>query len=419
MPKVIFKLDKPNNNKTVIMMVSRYSSRKFILSTGISIAPRNWNNEKQQAKVTGTALEQQEAMTINKRLAKCNLSFLTAYDYFISNNIIPTVTQLKERYFDQMGGKTTNEKNTNLLAYISNLIDETGNTETTKAYIKVRNLLKKTPKSMQLEFQDLNIKKLRSITDNWTYLTSEETGNLYTRSYLNKIASTLGSILKKAKLEGYPVPTDYEKGQWKPTKPNNEFMGNDCVLNKKEIEIMENAELNPRFDKIRDLFLIGYYTGQRFSDFIRLTKENIVHYSDGEYLQFVQKKTNKKVPVPFTKKLKCIFEKYDGFPPKISSQKFNDAIKELCEHLGFNTLIVKYRVEGNSEKPKEVKVPKYKLVSSHTCRRSFCTNHALDRVPSHIIMRISGHKDIRTLSQYVRFNVENPTSGEILRHYFE
>lgn len=50
--------------------------------------------------------------------------------------------------------------------------------------------------------------------------------------------------------------------------------------------------------------------------------------------------------------------------------------------------------KGNSD-IEEVK-PKYKWVTSDSCRRSFCTNKFLAGTPVELIMKISGHRSLRT-----------------------
>jgi integrase len=418
MSKVIFKLDKPNNPKTVIMLVFRYKGKKFVASTGVSIDPKIWNPGKEQAKVAGTAIEQQEAITINKKLAKCEMAFLSAFDYYVSNNIMPTTIQLKDKYIEQIAGGSGPVRSLKVINYIDDLIKDTSSEVSKKAYIKVRNLLKRSPRGAQLEFQDLNLKTLSSIVNAWYSFVSEDTGTQYSRSYLNKNATTLVTVLNKATFEGYNVPADYKSSSWRPIKPHNDYMGNDCILEKEEIEILEKAELEPRLDRIRDLFLLGYYTGQRYSDFIRINKDNIISGRNGDLLQIIQQKTNVKVIIPYSDRIKKIFDKHEGYPPTISSQKFNKALQELCKHLGFDSPIITYRVEGKSDRPIAKKIPKYQLISSHTCRRTFCTHQILDGVPPHMVMKISGHKDLRTLSQYIRFNAENPDSEALLRKYF-
>jgi len=46
--------------------------------------------------------------------------------------------------------------------------------------------------------------------------------------------------------------------------------------------------------------------------------------------------------------------------------------------------------------------PKYAWVTSHTCRRSFCTNEFLDGTPITLVMAISGHKTEKAFRKYIK-----------------
>ncbi|WP_153800677.1 tyrosine-type recombinase/integrase, partial [Foetidibacter luteolus] len=50
--------------------------------------------------------------------------------------------------------------------------------------------------------------------------------------------------------------------------------------------------------------------------------------------------------------------------------------------------------------------PKYEWITSHTCRRSFCTNEFLAGTPVDLIMKISGHKSLRDFYRYIRVTPE-------------
>jgi integrase len=50
--------------------------------------------------------------------------------------------------------------------------------------------------------------------------------------------------------------------------------------------------------------------------------------------------------------------------------------------------------------------PKYEWITSHTCRRSFCTNELLAGTPVELIMKISGHKSLRDFYKYIRIPQE-------------
>lgn len=45
---------------------------------------------------------------------------------------------------------------------------------------------------------------------------------------------------------------------------------------------------------------------------------------------------------------------------------------------------------------------KYQWITSHTCRRSFCTNEFLAGTPVELIMKISGHKGLKDFYKYVK-----------------
>lgn len=50
--------------------------------------------------------------------------------------------------------------------------------------------------------------------------------------------------------------------------------------------------------------------------------------------------------------------------------------------------------------------PKHGWITSHTCRRSFCTNEFLAGTPVELIMKISGHKSVMDCYKYIRITPE-------------
>ena len=63
--------------------------------------------------------------------------------------------------------------------------------------------------------------------------------------------------------------------------------------------------------------------------------------------------------------------------------------------------------------------PKYAWITSHTCRRSFCTNEFLAGTPVDLIMKISGHKSLRDFYRYIRISQEEAGQKIGARHNFE
>ena len=59
--------------------------------------------------------------------------------------------------------------------------------------------------------------------------------------------------------------------------------------------------------------------------------------------------------------------------------------------------------------------PKYQLITSHTCRRSFCTNELLVGTPVALIMKISGHKSLKDFTSVLKLRLSK--RGKELKSY--
>ena len=174
-------------------------------------------------------------------------------------------------------------------------------------------------------------------------------------------------------------------------------------LNEQELNKLNKLDLSEdkRLDRIRDLFLIGCWTGCRFSDFSTITHDQI---RDG-YLYVKQEKTGARVVIPLHPVVKSILNKYEGeLPPAPSNQKFNDYIKEVCELAGIDESVQKGITRGGRYTAEEL--PKSKLVSSHTARRSFATNLYKNGFPTISIMKITGHASEKAFLKYIKVTPE-------------
>lgn len=154
----------------------------------------------------------------------------------------------------------------------------------------------------------------------------------------------------------------------------------------------------PTLDRVRDLFLIGCYTGLRFSDFSTLDPQNI----EGNFIKIKQIKTGSRVTIPVMSKLRPVLNKYPDSLPTISNQKFNDYIKFVAELAGLTETRKVTDTKGNTEN--ENIYPLYELVTSHCCRRSYATNMFKAGVPPMLIMSATGHKTETSFLKYIRAN---------------
>lgn len=154
-------------------------------------------------------------------------------------------------------------------------------------------------------------------------------------------------------------------------------------------------------DKVRDLYLIGAYTGLRFSDFSQLEVKSV----EGNFIKLKQQKTGSRVVIPIMSKLKPVLAKYSIELPTISNQKFNDYIKHVAELAGLTQLQTMTNTKGN--KVNSFKAPLNTLISSHSCRRSYATNMFKAGVPPMLIMSATGHKTESSFLKYIRATSED------------
>ena len=151
-------------------------------------------------------------------------------------------------------------------------------------------------------------------------------------------------------------------------------------------------------DKVRDLFLVGCFTGLRFSDFSTLEPSSI----ESNFIKLKQVKTGGRVTIPIINSLRPILNKYKDALPTISNQKFNDYIKHVAYLAGLTENRKMKNTKGNLTN--ESTSPLYCLITSHCCRRSYATNMFKAGVPPMLIMSATGHKTETSFLKYIRAN---------------
>lgn len=165
-------------------------------------------------------------------------------------------------------------------------------------------------------------------------------------------------------------------------------------------------------EKVRDLALVGFYTGLRFSDFSTLSFKNI----DEGFIHVKQIKTGGRVSIPIMAKLRPVLLKYPDALPTLSNQRFNSWLKPLAKLAGLTELVEIKNTKGNVESKN--KYPLYALLSSHVCRRSFCTNMFKAGIPLMLIASASGHRTEKNLLSYIRATSDEKSkifSDELLK----
>jgi integrase len=165
------------------------------------------------------------------------------------------------------------------------------------------------------------------------------------------------------------------------------------------LQLLEISEFDdPIHEKVRDVFVMGCFTGMRFSDYSTIDTSAIRN----NRLEFVQKKTGGKVTIPIHPVVNTILKKYDNSLPLVpKNNEFNRIIKIVGEKL--HSLHVPFTKQITYKRElTEVVLMKYSFLQTHTARRSFCSNEYLKGTDPLIIMAISGHKSHKSFMRYIK-----------------
>lgn len=380
-------LKEPNKNKDTLIFLKYFVSKEnknFVYSTKLKINPENWSKENRLPKPKRGG-DSYKLRRITDQLIKFNDKLHEAIENHGSDL---TIGHLKEHFSTKK----------NKLIYIEDFwkafikereeMQEVG----VKMLIKYRAMLNKS-----LHFQKLTNKKykLNDLNDNFyadfiTFMRKEFQLNDNT---LHRYMSIFKTLLTWCSKKGYKVLDDYNNIKV------SKFETNDVHLTEDELKLLELADLYGSEERARDLFLIGAYTGQRFSDYSMFEKADV---RQGAIVKKA-KKTKITAFIPLHKKLKVLLDKYNWKLPKISSQKFNVRIQDICRKLEINDPIKKVSFMGNNKS--EVIFPKWKIIGSHTARRTYITLMSERGMPDHQLMQIAGIKDVKTLKKYKKFNL--------------
>lgn len=303
--------------------------------------------------------------------------------------------------------RVTETKQSDLLIdAIQNIIDEAPTRKNGKgglglsksrvnSYTSLKNILTEYQKKKSFKVKDVDIKFGK---DFLKYLLNTKR---YQKSYALKKIADLKTVCNDASF--YGIETSPQLKKIESTKAKNEKI---LFLNHKELKQIEDAPLlSDAHKNARKWLLLGCNIGQRGGDLLQLDESNFVTRNNLEVIELKQQKTNKNVTIPVLEKTKEILK--NGLPYKISIQKFNKYIKEVCKLAEINELIEDSKVtvtvkgKGNKEKRKVKGLyHKWELMASHVCRRSFCTN-LYGILPTPLIMSVSAHSSEVLLLNYI------------------
>lgn len=374
-------------NESTIMMTYLFKGQKFRYSTELKISPSSWRNQRVKPNTSGYA-------EINGILDHLSNSLKEIEREALFNKQELTLDQIKNKFLIKIGGVKI--KRDFFLVY-DHFIDQSKTTKaanTIKAYEGTKRKLVKFTKAKGIEitFKSVNQIFYESFVD---YLINE----------LGFLNNSVGKHIKTLKVFlRYAVDHDFTNEVYN-FKKFKVFSEDSDIIYLTEDELMtvfKLEDLSDRLKNVRDCFCFACFTGLRFSDIEKLSRSNI----KSDFLEIKTEKTKDFIKVPLNNYAKEILSLYKDnlslrpLPTGISNQKTNEYLKEIGEVAELNELITLEKYKGS--KKVIISKPKYKLLSTHTARRTFVTLSLEKGIRAEVVMAMTGHKSYRTFKKYIK-----------------
>lgn len=372
------------------------------INTHLKINPENWNQRSQSIKQKASfenklnlqkrlneILKKSESIILDCQLNNTPISkelFYPAIDekYIIKNTDTVLIESMKRKRESYMNVPGRDYQNT--IKNYQNTINRLILFE--PKYLK--QLYKNTNPEHRLHFTDIDLKF------HTAYLKYCDTDLGLSKNTIGKDIKNIRAVCIEGKTNGHTTnPQCLSKKFYAPSE-KSVF----TVLSIDELKLINEFKGANYLENARDWLIIGCWTGCRIKDLVNLSPQNIILEPNKSFIRLTQSKTKETVNIPIHPDVVDIYNKLGGFPRKISDVNFNIYIKELCKQVGINQIVYGTKRDSLTNRKVTGYFPKYELIRSHTCRRSFATNH-YGKIPTVSIMAVTGHKAERQFLDYI------------------
>ena len=416
---VTFVLREPTSkSEQPISLIQRFNNDRIKISTGVKVLPKYWDPQKCRVRNIVAAADKDKINAllsdIEKRAKRLFVDLQTSQALTKENlkagllEIVrpapPQPAPVESALFSFIREfiKTSPER-------INPATGKKISGRTIQKYETVFTVLQEFAKEYhrKLDFETIDLEFYDRFTEYLTHKKKlDKDGNVvdagFSANNVGKYVQTLKTFLNEATAKKINVKTEYQSRRFKVYKEP----ADNVYLTESELQTILDLDLSEdsRLERVRDLFIVGCWTGFRFSDMVNLHADNI---GSDNYIRIEQYKTGAggKVVIPCHPSIKVVLNRYGGnLPPAISNQKMNDYIKEVCQLAGINEKVSKSITKGGERITNMHK--KWELVSTHTARRSFATNAYKKGIPSITIMKITGHRSEKHFLNYIKLSQE-------------
>lgn len=388
------------NSSTIYVRIYAHESR-FERKSGLTIQPKEWNTTTQRP---NNWKKDADRKIIKNKLDSLSEFLENNYNSDYSSGKLIDGEWLQEK-INEFNGQKKTEQNELFSYHIQNYINNAPFKQTRKkvglSEGRIRNLklFKNTwerfeeekRKGKPVEISKINNKTVREFKD---WLHSQD----YSINYIGKNLSNL-----KAVLNDIQKNNDEVKLVFNPLSievPHESKEPEDIIyLNFEELEKIKELKLaNNYLENARKWLILGCYVGQRGGDLMSLSTDKIKIINERKAFVIRQQKTRKDTVIPILPEAERIIN--SGFPHPISLEKLRDYFKKLCKLAGLNELKRGRATDEVTGETVKGLHPKWKLIGTHACRRSFASNY-YGVIPTPVLMQITNHSSEATFLQYI------------------
>lgn len=418
MATVNFRLrSKTNKPVSIFIYVSLEVGNVISTPSGFNVLPKDWSKTTKRPK--------QNSEGNKKTISELNTLQKFIYDEVNtahSQGQLIDVHWLKDKIdhcFDRVK-KTDHSLLTNHIQYIINNANTRKITGSNKIGISERRVTGYKSFKKVMEVYEKEIKKKIHLQDINKPLVDRFTNWLvnkknYSTNYAGKILDNLKTVCLDAEKLDIKINPYIKQIKGFREQNNDRFI---ITLSFEELEQIRAKELElEALKNARNWLLLGCEIGQRASDLLKLTSDNLRYKGGRIYFDIEQQKTGKFVTVGvIAPHVIDIVE--NNFPYPISQQKLNKHIKDVCEIAGIDEKIKGSKYDKKTKRKKLDVYPKYELITSHTFRRSFATNY-YKKIPTAVLIGITGHSKESLFLEYINRREDKDLNADLFMKFYE
>lgn len=417
------------DNATISVYLSIGRGKQFLCSTGLTINPKYWKTNKKSLTGYPKNATDPDVKNIKIDLQKLKTHLLNEVNVANAKGSIINSNWVKKQINNCFDRQTDNEIQKDIgLVELNKLsvqtqhfingantyIHNNGKVGLSKNRVKTLKNFKRIIEDFEKE--NKSIVYLKEIDFDFEKKFNEWILNKkkFSKNYGGSIIRDLKVICQYAKKKGLEVNNHVKFIKKYKQQRTDKIIQ---TLSKEELNIIEEWKTDSeRLDNARKWLILGCNIGQRGSDLLNITLKNFVTIKGEKYIQITQSKGSKEVLIPITKQCERILK--TGIPHKISQQKLNEYIKEVCELAKINQVVEGDLFDKETNRKIRGFHPKHKLITTHSFRRSFASNYYID-IPTPVLMEITGHTKEVTFLEYINKPVDKTRNANLMLELIE